>query len=240
MTALAPRIRVAVVDDQRLFAHGMQMLIESQPDLEFVGSAANGQQGIELVEASRPDVVLMDIRMPVMDGIEATGRLTGGDGVGVGVGVGDGDGDGDSARPRVIILTTFQRDEAVFRAIRSGASGYITKDATPEFVLDAIRTVHAGHSVLAPKATLDLVKEFATPKPSAGHTREQAIAPLSSREQEIFLLAARGLSNVDIAATAFISEATTKTHIRSILSKLGLRSRVQIVVFAYENGLLKY
>ena len=234
MTALAPRIRVAVVDDQRLFAHGMQMLIESQPDLEFVGSAANGQQGIELVEKSQPDVVLMDIRMPVMDGIEATSRLTGGDGDGVGVGV------GDSARPRVIILTTFQRDEAVFRAIRSGASGYITKDATPEFVLDAIRTVHAGHSVLAPKATLDLVKEFATPKPSAGHTREQAIASLSSREQEIFLLAARGLSNVDIAATAFISEATTKTHIRSILSKLGLRSRVQIVVFAYENGLLKY
>ncbi len=232
MTALAPRIRVAVVDDQTLFAHGMQMLIESQPDLEFVGSAANGQQGIELVEASRPDVVLMDIRMPVMDGIEATGRLTGAEGV--------GDGDGDGARPRVIILTTFQRDEAVFRAIRSGASGYITKDATPEFVLDAIRTVHLGHSVLAPKATLDLVKEFATPKPSAGHTREQAIASLSSREQEIFLLAARGLSNVDIAATAFISEATTKTHIRSILSKLRLRSRVQIVVFAYENGLLKY
>ena len=212
----------------------MQMLIESQPDLEFAGSAANGQQGIELVEKDRPDVVLMDIRMPVMDGIEATGRLTGGDGVGVGSGV------DDSARPRVIILTTFQRDEAVFRAIRSGASGYITKDATPKFVLDAIRTVHAGHSVLAPKATLDLVKEFATPKPSAGHTREQAIALLSSREQEIFLLAARGLSNVDIAATAFISEATTKTHIRSILSKLGLRSRVQIVVFAYENGLLKY
>ena len=204
----------------------MQMLIESQPDLEFVGSAANGQQGVEIVEKSRPDVVLMDIRMPVMDGIEATGRLTGG--------VGDG------ARPRVIILTTFQRDEAVFRAIRSGASGYITKDATPEFVLDAIRTVHSGHSVLAPKATLDLVKEFATSEPSVGQTREQAIASLSPREQEIFLLAARGLSNVDIAATAFISEATTKTHIRSILSKLGLRSRVQIVVFAYENGLLKY
>ena len=214
----------------------MQILIESQPDLEFVGSAANGQLGIELVEKSRPDVVLMDIRMPVMDGIEATGRLTGGGGGGEGGGGGGGGG----ARPRVIILRTFQRDEAVFRTIRSGASGYITKDATPEFVLDAIRTVHPGHSVLAPKATLDLVKEFATPEPSVGQTREQAIASLSPREQEVFLLAARGLSNVDIAATAFISEATTKTHIRSILSKLGLRSRVQIVVFAYENRLLKY
>jgi DNA-binding NarL/FixJ family response regulator len=223
--ATAP-IRVVVIDDQALFVSGMQMLIESQPDLEFVGSATNGRTGVDVVERERPDVVLMDIRMPVMDGIEATARIA--------------DVTKDESRARVIILTTFQRDEAVFRAIRSGASGFITKDATPEFILAAIRTVHAGQAVLAPKATFDLVREFAAQPSDAGRPLELAIEALTPREQEIFLLVARGLSNTEIAASAFVSEATVKSHVRSILSKLGLQNRVQVVVFAYENGLLRY
>ena len=213
-------IRVAVVDDQALFVSGMQMLIESQPDLEFVGSAADGQAAIELVARVEPHVVLMDVRMPVLDGIEATRRII------------------ESGSPaRVVILTTFQRDEAVFRAIRLGASGFITKDATPEFVLAAIRNVHAGQSVLAPSATFDLVRQFAA-SVEHGPLGELALSSLTPREQEIFLLVARGLSNTEVAAAAFVSEATAKTHLRSILSKLGLPGRVQVVIFAYENGLL--
>jgi DNA-binding NarL/FixJ family response regulator len=214
-------VRVAIVDDQPLFVSGMQMLVESQSDLLFVGSASDGRAGIDLVEAATPDVVLMDIRMPVMDGLDATKRIVAA---------------GSSAR--VIVLTTFQRDEAVFRAIRAGASGFITKDATPEFVLAAVRTVHGGTAVLAPNATFDLVREFGTRTGSAPATT--AIAMLTPREQDIFLLIARGLSNTEIAAAAFVSEATAKTHIRAILSKLVLQSRVQVVIFAYENGLVDY
>ena len=217
------RIRVAVVDDQPLFVSGMRMLIESQPDLDFAGSAADGRSGVELVARTQPDVVLMDIRMPVLDGIEATESIV-----------------ATGTPSRVVILTTFQRDEAVFRAIRTGAAGFITKDATPEFILAAIRTVHAGQSVLAPAATFDLVKRFAAPTPPGERPLELAIAALTPREREIFLLVARGLSNVELAAAAFVSEATAKTHIRNILAKLGLQSRVQVVVFAYENGLLDY
>lgn len=217
------RVRVAVVDDQPLFVSGMQMLIESQPDLQFAGSAGTGRGGVDLVAREAPDVVLMDIRMPVMDGIEATRLIV-----------------ASGSATRVIVLTTFQRDEAVFRAIRTGASGFITKDATPEFILAAIGTVHAGQSVLAPAATFDLVKRFATPRADTGRPLEIAIAALTPREREIFLLIARGLSNAEIASAAFVSEATSKTHIRSILSKLGLQSRIQVVVFAYENGLLEY
>jgi DNA-binding NarL/FixJ family response regulator len=217
------RIRVAVVDDQALFVSGMRMLIESQPDLDFAGSAADGLAGVELVARAQPDVVLMDIRMPVLDGIEATERIV-----------------ATGTPSRVVILTTFQRDEAVFRAIRTGAAGFITKDATPEFILAAIRTVHAGHSVLAPAATFDLVKRFAKPTPPGERPLEIAIAALTPREREIFLLVARGLSNVEVATAAFVSEATAKTHLRNILSKLGLQSRVQVVIFAYENGLFEY
>ena len=217
------RARVAVVDDQPLFVSGMQMLIESQTDLEFAGSAVTGRGGVELVAREAPDVVLMDIRMPEMDGIEATKLIV-----------------ASGVATRVIVLTTFQRDEAVFRAIRTGASGFITKDATPEFILAAIGTVHSGQSVLAPAATFDLVKRFATPIGDPGRPLEVAIAALTPREREIFLLIARGLSNAEIASAAFVSEATSKTHIRSILSKLGLQSRIQVVVFAYENGLLEY
>ena len=218
------RIRVAVVDDQALFVSGMQMLVESQSDLEFVGSATTGRTGVELVGREAPDVVLMDVRMPGMDGIEATTRIL-----------------VPGVSTRVVILTTFQRDEAVFRAIRAGASGFVTKDATPEFVLEAIRSVHAGASVLAPSATFDLVKRFAAAPPSdPGRPLELAIAALTPREKEVFILVARGLSNLEVAAAAFVSEATAKTHIRSILSKLGLQSRIQVVIFAYENGLLDY
>jgi DNA-binding NarL/FixJ family response regulator len=217
------RIRVAVVDDQALFVSGMRMLIESQPDLDFAGSAADGREGVELVARAQPDVVLMDIRMPVLDGIEATERIV-----------------ATGSPSRVVILTTFQRDEAVFRAIRTGAAGFITKDATPEFILAAIRTVHAGQSVLAPAATFDLVKRFAKPTPPDERPLEIAIAALTPREREIFLLVARGLSNVEVATAAFVSEATAKTHLRNILTKLGLQSRVQVVIFAYENGLLEY
>jgi DNA-binding NarL/FixJ family response regulator len=217
------RIRVAVVDDQALFVSGMRMLIESQPDLDFAGSAADGREGVELVARAQPDVVLMDIRMPVLDGIEATERIV-----------------AAGSPSRVVILTTFQRDEAVFRAIRTGAAGFITKDATPEFILAAIRTVHAGQSVLAPAATFDLVKRFAKPTPPDERPLEIAIAALTPRERAIFLLVARGLSNVEVATAAFVSEATAKTHLRNILAKLGLQSRVQVVIFAYENGLLEY
>ena len=213
-------VRVAVVDDQALFVSGMQMLLESQPDLEFVGSATNGHAAVELVARTEPHVVLMDVRMPIMDGIEATRLIV------------------ESGSPaRIIILTTFQRDEAVFRAIRLGASGFVTKDATPEFVLAAIRNVHAGQSVLAPSATFDLLRQFAAPAASE-RPAELALAPLTPREQEIFLLVARGLSNTEVAAAAFVSETTAKTHLRSILSKLGLHNRVHVVIFAYENGLL--
>ena len=217
------RIRVAVVDDQALFVSGMQMLIESQGDLEFAGSATTGRAGVELVERTAPQIVLMDVRMPGMDGIEATARIL-----------------VPGVSTRVVILTTFQRDEAVFRAIRAGASGFVTKDATPEFVLEAIRSVHAGASVLAPSATLDLVKRFAAAPRHGGRPLELAIEALTPREKEVFILVARGLSNLEIATAAFISEATAKTHVRSILGKLGLQSRIQVVIFAYENGLLDY
>ncbi|PRY68300.1 LuxR family two component transcriptional regulator [Glaciihabitans tibetensis] len=216
-------IRIVVVDDQALFVSGIKMVIESAADLEFVGSARNGRAAVDVVEDHRPDIVLMDVRMPVMDGIEATREIV-------------KRSDPDRV-PRVIVLTTFHRDEAVLRAIRAGASGFITKDATPEFMIEAIRLVHAGQSVLAPQATVDLLTRFA-PGSRSTDTDDRVIAMLSPREREIFLLAARGLSNAEIAAAAFVSETTVKTHVSNILAKLGLQSRVQIVVFAYENALL--
>ena len=215
------RIRVGLVDDQALFRAGIRMLVSSQPDLEFVGEAGNGVDGIAMAAASEPDVILMDIRMPVMDGIESTRAIL-----------------AAAARrggrpPRVIVLTTFDLDEAAARAIRGGASGFVLKDADPEFLLAAIRTVHAGTSVIAASATRELFEHFgvlAVPEPAE-------FATLTSRERDIFLLAARGLSNGEIARAEFLSEATVKTHISRVLGKLGLRDRVQLVVFAYEHGL---
>lgn len=216
-------IRVAVVDDQVLFCSGLAMLIESQPDLEFAGSAHDGEAAVALVAKEKPDVVLMDVRMPVLDGIAATERI-------LAEAVASTE---RSDAPKIIVLTTFQRDEAVARAVRAGASGFIMKDTTPEFVLAAIRTVDAGHAVIAPKDVADLFG--AQRRPPA----PDAIAGLSAREKEVFLLAARGLSNAEVGQTSYISEATVKSHMRSILAKLGLSSRVQLVAFAYENGLVR-
>lgn len=217
-------IRVALVDDQALFRAGLRLLISSQPDLECVGEAANGAEGIRLVESARPDIVLMDIRMPVMDGIEATTRI-----VNASITTGD-------VSPRIIVLTTFDLDEAAARAIRGGASGFVLKDADPEFLLAAIRTVHAGSSVIAAAQIIELFEHFdAKRMPTAPPV---AFTLLTPRERDIFALAARGLSNAEIAATEFLSEATVKTHISRMLAKLELRDRVQLVVYAYENALI--
>lgn len=209
-------IRVVLVDDQALFRAGIRMVIDSQHDLEVVGEAGNGAEGVRVARETRPDVVLMDIRMPVMDGLAATAELL-----------------ADDRAPRVVMLTTFDLDEAAARAIRQGASGFLLKDADPEFLLAAIRTVHAGSAVIAASATRDLFAQFGAPVLAV----PAAYADLTEREREIFALAARGLSNAEIAGREFLSEATVKTHISRILSKLSLRGRVQLVVFAFEHGL---
>ena len=211
-------IRVALVDDQALFRAGIRMLVSSQPDLEFVGEAGDGAAGVAMAAETTPDVILMDIRMPVMDGIEAT-RLI----------VASG-----PRPPRIVVLTTFDLDEAAARAIRGGASGFILKDADPELLLAAIRAVHSGSSVIAASATRELFEHFG----QRAAVQPAAFESLTPREREIFLLAARGLSNAEIAKSEFLSEATVKTHISRVLAKLELRDRVQLVVFAYENGLI--
>jgi len=209
-------IRVVLVDDQALFRAGIRMLVASQPDLDVVGEAGDGREAIDVIRTTRPDVVLMDIRMPVMDGLTATAEiLTRPD------------------PPRIVMLTTFDLDEAAARAIRQGASGFLLKDADPEFLLAAIRTVNSGSSVIAASATRELFEHFSeAPKPVPPQYDH-----LTDREQEIFALAARGLSNSEIAAREYLSEATVKTHISRILAKLALRDRVQLVVFAFEHGL---
>ena len=214
-------IRVVLADDQALFRTGIRMLVESQPDLQVVGEAADGRQAIEVVRATHPDVVLMDIRMPRLDGLAATAELL------------RDPGPGAAEPPRIVMLTTFDLDEAAARAIRQGASGFLLKDADPEFLLAAIRTVHAGSAVIAAAATRDLFAQVtASTRPVP-----PAYEVLTEREREIFALAARGLSNAEIAGREFLSEATVKTHISRILTKLALRDRVQLVVFAFEHGL---
>jgi DNA-binding NarL/FixJ family response regulator len=210
-------IRVVLVDDQALFRAGIRMLVASQSDLEVVGEASEGREAIKVVRALTPDVVLMDIRMPVLDGVAATAEIL-----------------RDSDPPRIVMLTTFDLDEAAARAIRHGASGFLLKDADPEFLLAAIRTVHSGSAVIAASATRELFAHF---KDAAPHAVPPQYDELTDREREIFALAARGLSNAEIAAREFLSEATVKTHISRILSKLALRDRVQLVVFAFEHGL---
>jgi len=219
---VSARIRVGLVDDQALFRTGIRMLVSSQADLEFVGQAGDGVEGIAMAATALPDVILMDIRMPVMDGIESTREILA------------QAAQRGGPQPRIIVLTTFDLDEAAMRAIRGGASGFLLKDADPEFLLAAIRTVHAGTSVIAASATRELFENFDSQATSAVPA---SFDTLTAREKDIFVLAARGLSNSEIAATEFLSEATVKTHISRVLGKLGLRDRVQLVVFAYENRL---
>lgn len=209
-------IRVLLVDDQALFRAGIRMLVSSQPDMEVIAEAGNGQEALASIAQVTPDVVLMDIRMPVMDGLTATAEIL-----------------RSPEAPKVVMLTTFDLDEAAARAIRQGASGFLLKDAEPEFLLAAIRTVHSGSSVIAASATRELFAHFT----EAAKPVPPAYASLTDREQEIFALAARGLSNSEIAGREFLSEATVKTHISRILTKLALRDRVQLVVFAFEHGL---
>ena len=213
-------ITVALVDDQQLFRGGIRMLIESQPDMKFVGEAGDGHEAIRLAATVKPDVLLMDVRMPNMDGIEATQQIV-----------------ARGLETRVLVLTTFDLDKAVARAVAVGASGFVLKDADPEFLLAAIRTVHSGSEVFAAQATADLIRRFSQAPGRLGGEPEE-FAALTEREREMFFLAAKGMSNSEIAAKEFLSEATVKTHIARILAKLSLRDRVQLVVYAYEHGLL--
>lgn len=218
-------ITVALVDDQPLFRAGIRMLVESQADMEMAGEAADGEQALALASKCHPDVMLMDLRMPVMDGVEATRRI-----------VQHAEAAGTD-KPKIIALTTFNRDQAVVQAVQAGASGYLLKSAEPEFLLAAIRTVHSGYSVIAPGSIHSLFEHAARNTPPRGPDLS-VLDALSARERDIFLLAAKGLSNGEMAESLFVSEATVKTHLRSVLDKLDLRTRLQLVAFAHERRLL--
>jgi DNA-binding NarL/FixJ family response regulator len=219
--AAATRIRVFLVDDQQMVRAGFRMLVESQDDMVVVGDAGDGAQALQQLSVTAADVVLMDVRMPRMDGVEATRRLV-----------------ATAAPPRVIVLTTFDLDEYAFAAIRAGASAFLLKDATPPDLLGAIRSVHAGDSVVAPSTTRRLLDHFAAlpaPGVAAGDDR---LAVLTEREREVLTLVARGRSNTEIAADLVVAETTVKTHVGRVLAKTGSRDRVQLVVLAYETGLV--
>lgn len=213
-------IRIALVDDQAMVRAGFRMILEAEPDMEVVGEAADGLDALAAVQRHLPDVVLMDVRMPNLDGISATRRILEG---------------GSSAR--VLMLTTFDMDEYVYEAFRAGASGFLLKDAPPERLVDGIRAVAAGESLLAPSVTRRLIETFVRRQPTAAVPA--SVEELTVREREVLQLMARGLSNAEIAATFVVSETTVKTHVARVLDKLDLRDRVQAVVFAYECGLVQ-
>jgi DNA-binding NarL/FixJ family response regulator len=222
-------IRVALVDDQQLVRAGFRMVIDSQPDLEVVLEAGNGREALQRLAVVATDVVLMDVRMPELDGLAATARLTA---------PGPGPA-GRPAPPKVIVLTTFDLDEYVLQAIKAGASGFLLKDAPPEEMLAAIRTVHAGDAVIAPSATRRLLERLVTSLPDLQERpTHPGLDELTDREREVLVLMARGRSNTEIAADLFVAEATVKTHVGRVLAKLGARDRVQAVVVAYESGLV--
>ena len=215
-------IRVAICDDQALVRDGLRVQLGLVPDIEVVGEASDGEQAVALARREAPDVLVMDIRMPVLDGIEATRRIV---------------ADAATQRVRVLVLTTFDLDEHVYAALSAGASGFLLKDATPEEIVRAIRVVAAGESLLAPTVTSRLVREIAS-RPTAGRPRAELLNSLTEREVEVLLLVAQGLSNAELAERLVVSHATAKTHVSRILSKLGLRDRAQLVVAAYEAGLV--
>ncbi|OHV36559.1 MULTISPECIES: response regulator [Pseudofrankia] len=217
-------IRLLIVDDQELIRIGLRLILEAQDDFEVVGEAADGQEALARAQELRPDVVLLDIRMPRMDGVETTARLTAG---------------GLTPPPRVLILTTFDLDEYVFGALRAGAAGFLLKDASRERLIEAIRVLNAGDALLSPAITRRLVETFAArARPPTPPTPPGLLDALTPREREVLVLIARGLSNTEIAGRLVVTEATVKSHVGAVLTKLGLRDRVQAVVLAYENGVV--
>jgi DNA-binding NarL/FixJ family response regulator len=218
-------IRVLLVDDQSLLRLGFRMVLEAQPDIEVVGEAGDGAQAVAMTRSLHPDVVLMDVRMPVLDGIQATGQIV-----------------ASGSAARILVLTTFNLDEYVFAALRAGASGFLLKDVPPADLLTGIRAVAAGDAVVAPNVTRRLLDAFAShlPDPASGRSpTDQRLGQLTDREQQVLVQVARGHSNAEIARLLTVSEATVKTHVGRILTKLGLRDRVQVVVFAYEAGIVR-
>jgi DNA-binding NarL/FixJ family response regulator len=220
---VSERIRIFLVDDQSLVRAGLKLVIDAQPDMAVVGEAGDGREALEALAVTTADVVLMDVRMPNLDGVEATARLV--------------EREGDAA-PRVVMLTTFDLDEYVFSALRAGASGFLLKDAEPEDLLSAVRAVATGDAVVAPSATRRLLEQMVDRLPGApgGDPRLDA---LTEREREVLLAVARGASNAEIGAELYMAEATVKTHVGRLLAKLDVRDRVQLVVFAYESGLVR-
>jgi DNA-binding NarL/FixJ family response regulator len=214
-------IRVVIADDQDLVREGLRMMLEAEPDIEVAGEAGNGVEALDAARSHDPDVLLMDIRMPELDGIEATARLV-----------------GSKARTRILVLTTFDLDEYVYRAMKAGASGFLLKDANREQLAQAVRTVAGGDALLAPQITRRLIEDYCR-HPPPGVDQPAAADELSPRELEVLRLVARGMANAEIAGELFLSEATVKSHVARILSKLGLRDRVQAVVLAYETGIVR-
>ena len=214
-------IRVVIADDQELVRTGFRVILDSEPDIEVVGEAGDGREAIEAVQRHDPDVVLMDVRMPHLDGLEATRRIV----------------TGTDEGPRVLILTTFDLDEYVYEALRSGASGFLLKDGPAEQLLSAVRVVARGEALLAPRITRRLIAEFSrVGRPNVPPAR---LDGLTARELDVLKLVARGLSNAEIAGELYVAETTVRTHLGHILTKLGLRDRVQAVVLAYETGLVR-
>lgn len=212
-------IRVLLVDDQPLLLSGFAMILSTEDDIEVVGQARDGRQGVAAVAELEPDVVLMDVQMPVLDGIEAT-RLI-------------------ADRTKVVILTTFDRDDYLFDALAAGASGFLLKNADPDDLVDAVRTVASGHALLAPEVTSRVISRMTEDRAGGSGRHDGSLEQLTAREREVLELVARGLSNAEIATELFVGDATVKTHVSNVLAKLHLRDRVQAVVFAYEAGLVR-